>query len=99
MSSTKRSLKARVTLWVVMGIVVVFGLGGLVMRAILMVQSGQGLETYRTGKLVEFNYIGILIGVGVAVAVLGFSLLFRGVGFLNRWRLIRALRQTRNKHV
>jgi low affinity Fe/Cu permease len=99
MSSLKRPLKARVATWTVGGIFVIFGLGGLVMRAIMKVQTGHGLDTYRTGRLVEFSYIGLLASVGVAIVVLLIALLLRVFGLFDKWRFLREIRRSITKHV
>ena len=40
------------------------GLAALITRAIEKVRSGEGLATYRTVWLVEFNYVGVLVLFG-----------------------------------
>jgi hypothetical protein len=56
---------------VVMGIASFGGLAAMVVIAIDKVESGKGLDTYRTTWLVEFNYIGMLLLFGaIAVAFL-----------------------------
>jgi hypothetical protein len=99
MSTLKRSLKASIVTWTVGGIVVVSGLGGLIMRAIMKVQTGHGLDTYRTGRLVEFSYIGLLASAGVAAVVLLAGLLMRAFGLFDKWRFLREIRRSRDKHV
>lgn len=46
------------------------GLAHLITRAIEKVLAGQGLETYRTFWLVEFNYVGVLVLIGASVLAL-----------------------------
>ena len=67
--------KGKLSRWVIVGWLLVFvasfaGLGHLLTRAVDKVLSGQGLETYRTFWLVEFNYVGVLVLFGVIVLVL-----------------------------
>jgi hypothetical protein len=47
--------------FVVMGLASFSGLAALILRAIEKVRSGEGLATYRTVWLVEFNYVGVLV--------------------------------------
>lgn len=56
--------------FVVMGVASFSGLAALITLAIEKVQSGQGLATYRTVWLVEFNYVGVLILFGATVVAL-----------------------------
>jgi hypothetical protein len=49
-------------------------LGVMVYRAIQMVGSGRGLETYRTFWFVEFNWIGFLVLCGTIVIALAIAL-------------------------
>jgi len=49
---------------VVTGIASFSSIAALIIRAIEKVQSGEGLATYRTFWLVEFNYVGVLILFG-----------------------------------
>jgi hypothetical protein len=53
------------------------GLASMVRIAIENVQSGHGLDTYRTIWLVEFNWIGFLILLAALVVAVGIALLFR----------------------
>lgn len=52
------------------GLAAIAGLSRLISVAIDKVASGQGLETYRTVWLVEFNYVGVLVLFGVVVLAL-----------------------------
>ncbi len=52
------------------GLTAVAGLSRLISVAIDKVASGQGLDTYRTVWLVEFNYVGVLVLIGVVVLAL-----------------------------
>lgn len=63
----------------VAGVASVFGLVGLVLKALAMVRDGLGIETYRTFFLVEFSWVGVLVFIGVAVVALL-------IGALVRWR-------------
>ena len=68
----------------------VAGLGGIVamvLLAIEKVQTGRGLETYRTHWLVEFNWVGFLVFLGVAAVAITMGAFFR----LKEWREIRKL--------
>lgn len=66
------------------------GLGGIlamVLIAIEKVQTGRGLETYRTHWLVEFNWVGFLVFLAVAAVAIAVGSFFR----LKEWREIRKL--------
>ena len=68
----------------------VTGLGGIVamvLVAIEKVSTGRGLETYRTHWMVEFNWVGFLIFLAVALAAMTIGAFFR----LKEWREIRKL--------
>lgn len=68
----------------------VAGLGGIVamvLIAIERVQTGRGLETYRTHWLVEFNWVGFLVFLVVAAIAIAVGAFFR----LKEWREIRKL--------
>lgn len=70
MNESKKPFMSR---WMIFGFVVtgVASLGGLVAMIAIgigKVRLGEGLDTYRTPWLVEFNYIGMLILFG-AIAV------------------------------
>jgi hypothetical protein len=65
------------------------GLATMVWIAIEKVQSGHGLDTFRTTWLVEFNWIGFLVLLAVLVATVGIALLFR----LREHREIQQLRR------
>jgi hypothetical protein len=82
----------RVSRWMlvgffIMGIAAFSGLGALITYAIQKVSSGQGLDTYRTVWLVEFNYISLLVMFGAVVV----ALLIGGVFRLNEYFQWRAL--------
>jgi hypothetical protein len=53
-----------------MGLAAVAGLSRIISVAIDKVASGNGLETYRTVWLVEFNYIGVLVLFAAVVVAL-----------------------------
>jgi hypothetical protein len=63
------------------------GLAHLITLAIDKVRSGQGLETYRTFWLVEFNYVGVLVLFGAIILAL---IVGTGLQIRERW-LIRDL--------
>ena len=72
MSTPKQEPLSR---WIIVGWLLTFiasfaGLAHLITRAINKVLSGQGLETYRTVWLVEFNYVGVLVFFGVLILAL-----------------------------
>jgi hypothetical protein len=56
--------------FIVMGLASFSGLAALIMRAIEKVRAGEGLATYRTFWLVEFNYIGVLVLLGAILVAL-----------------------------
>jgi hypothetical protein len=53
------------------------GLCAMIYIAIEKIRAGQGLDTYRTNWLVEFNWIGFLVFVVAAVLALAVGLFFR----------------------
>ena len=57
----------------VMGSMLALGFLGFIIRVILKVKSGHGLDYYRTGHGVEMNYIGVLIAIGIIPIVLIFG--------------------------
>jgi len=63
--------------FVIYGIVSVLGLAAMILIAVTMVQSGQGMETFRSAWLVEESWIGFLVFVGCAIAVLVVGAAFR----------------------
>jgi hypothetical protein len=65
-----------VTAFVLSSVASVFGLASIVYTAIQMVRAGRGLETYRTVWLVEFNWIGLLILLGLIPLALLVGLFF-----------------------
>ena len=73
--------------------VLAFGIAGVAGTARILgaafekVMSGQGLDTYRTVWLVEFNYVGILVlfGAMILALILGAGL------WLHEWWQIRTL--------
>ncbi|MNC86151.1 hypothetical protein D3C83_17890 [compost metagenome] len=69
------SNRAPISRWVIVGWLLTFvasfaGLAHLITLAIDKVLSGQGLETYRTFWLVEFNYVGVLVLFGAVILAL-----------------------------
>ena len=87
-----RAISSRLSRLVVAGawIAGVAGLSGIVamvLVAIEKVSTGRGLETYRTYWMVEFNWVGFLIFLAVAVAAMTIGAFFR----LKEWREIRKL--------
>jgi len=63
--------------FILSGVASIFGLGYMLYTAAQMVRSGQGLETYRTFWLVEFNWIGFLILFCLIPAAFFVGLCFR----------------------
>ena len=53
-----------------MGSMLTLGFLGFIIRVILKVKSGHGLDYYRTGHGVEMNYIGVLVAIGIIPIVL-----------------------------
>lgn len=49
----------------------------MITKAVEMVRSGRGLETYHTFWLVEFNWLGFLILVAAIAAALIIALVLR----------------------
>ena len=70
------------------------GLAHLITRAIDKVLSGQGLETYRTFWLVEFNYVGVLVLFGAVILAL---IVGTALQIHERW-LIRGLEKKYGGH-
>lgn len=70
-----------------MGLAGIGGLSRIISVAIDKVASGQGLQTYRTVWLVEFNYIGVL----VLFAAVVLALLIAGGFWLHDWWQWRSL--------
>jgi hypothetical protein len=62
---------------VIQGIASVPGLAAMSLIAVTMVQSGRGMETYRSVWLVEDSWIGLLVFVGCAIAALALGAAFR----------------------
>jgi hypothetical protein len=54
----------------IMGSALALGFLGFIVRVILKVKSGHGLDYYRTGHGVEMNYIGVLIAIAIIPIVL-----------------------------
>ena len=76
---------------VVAGLTSLVALAAMIAIAVAKVRSGEGLETYRTHWMVQDNWIGFLVFVGVAaVALLA--------GFVFRWRDQRQLRALERKY-
>ncbi|GHU28882.1 hypothetical protein AGMMS50256_12300 [Betaproteobacteria bacterium] len=63
--------------FVITGIASFFGFGAMLLKAVQMVSTGRGLETYRTFWLYEFNWIGFLISCGAVVLALVLALFLR----------------------
>lgn len=56
--------------FLVMGIASFGGLAAMIAIAMDKIGSGEGLSTYRTTWLVEFNYIGVLVLFGAIIVAL-----------------------------
>ena len=74
-----------------MGVASLSGLGWMITTAIRKVLAGEGLETYRTFWLVEFNWIGFLVAMGALVVALI-------IGLFLAWREERAWRDFERKY-
>ena len=59
----------------------------MLLKAVHMVSTGRGLETYRTFWLVEFNWVGFLVLCGAIAVALGVALLLRLRDHL-QWRAL-----------
>jgi hypothetical protein len=70
--------------FVIQGIASVLGLAAMILIAVTMVQSGRGMETYRSVWLVEDNWIGFLVFVGSAIAALILGAAFRFRDYLEQ---------------
>ena len=76
---------------VVAGLTSLVGFAAIIAIAVAKVRSGEGLETYRTHWMVQGNWIGFLVFVGVAaVALLA--------GSVFCWREQRQLRALERKY-
>jgi len=69
------------------GVAGVVGMARMIWVALEKVLSGQGLETYHTVWLVEFNYVGFLVLVGAVIV----GLLLAGGHWLHEWLQVRSL--------
>jgi hypothetical protein len=69
------------------GVAGVAGMARMIWAAWEKVLSGQGLETYHTVWLVEFNYVGFLVLVGAVIV----GLLLAGGHWLHEWWQVRSL--------
>ena len=75
--------------FLVVGITSVVALIAMVATGIAKVNTGHGLDTFRTTWLVEFNWVGFLVLAGAVVVA------FIGAGFLRylEWRELRELQR------
>ena len=88
-----RSRKAKIAVAVVVATVLVV----FTLEVLQKVMSGHGLDTYISGRLVQFTYLGALVtsaGLALAGAI---GLLIRAFGLLDRWRFLRQVRASRRK--
>lgn len=90
MTEEKPTPKKAFPRWLLAGIVVTgiasfFGLGAMLIKAVHMVSTGHGLETYRTFWLVEFNWVSFLVLCGATVFALVIALFLRLREYL-QWR-------------
>ncbi|HEY5810263.1 MAG TPA: hypothetical protein VIT67_19985 [Povalibacter sp.] len=92
-----RSLKARIIIGIVAAVVVLCGLGGIFLRAMLQVRSGHGLDTYSNVYLMQVSYLETLTAIGAFAFVLAVGLLIRAFGLFERWRFLREVRRSREK--
>ena len=72
---------------VVAGLASLGGLVAMIIFALEKIQSGRGLETYRTAWMVEDSPIGFLIFLVVTFLAIGIALIFR----LKEWLEVRKL--------
>ncbi len=70
-----------------LGIASLVALARILWFAFEKVVSGQGLDTYRTAWLIEFNYIGVLVLFGAVIL----AFVFGGGLWLREWWQIRTL--------
>ncbi|PFH09958.1 hypothetical protein BCF11_2363 [Collimonas sp. PA-H2] len=76
MNESKKPFMSRWMIFgfVIMGMASLGGLAAMIAIGIAKVGSGEGLVTYRTAWLVEFNYVGMLIlfcAIAVAFIIAG----------------------------
>jgi hypothetical protein len=79
------------------GVASLSGLAYMLTTAIDMVRNGQGLETYRTFWLVEFNWLGFLIFLAAVVIALLVGLAFQIRDNL-QWRALEKKYDSREDH-
>lgn len=63
--------------FVIAGFASVFGLAAMMYLAVTAVRNGRGMDTYRTVWLVEDNWVGFLVFIGITVAAMIVGALFR----------------------
>jgi hypothetical protein len=73
---SKPSRLVMVGIWAA-GIASVGAIVAMVLYAIEKVQNGQGLDTFRTHWLVEFNWVGFLVFLVAVAIALAVGLFFR----------------------
>jgi hypothetical protein len=70
---------------------------GFALRLVLKVTSGNSLETYRSGKLVQWSYGAALTALVVLVGAVLVALAIRGISWLRTRREIHRLAQAHAK--
>jgi hypothetical protein len=93
MARTTRSRSAKIAIAVVVATV----FAAFALEVMQKVMSGHGLETYRSGRLVEFTYLGALVTLVALAVVACIGLFIRAFGLLDRWRLLRDVRASRKR--
>ena len=75
--------------FLILGVTSLVTLIGMVVTGVEKVNTGRGLDTFRTVWLVEFNWVGFLVLMGAVIVAL------IGGGYLRylEWREVRELRR------
>jgi hypothetical protein len=93
MGRTTQSRHAKIAIAVVVATV----FAAFTFEVLQKVVNGHGLETYRSGRLVEFTYLGALMTLAVLAVTVGIGLLIRAFGLLDRLRFLREVRASRKR--
>lgn len=96
MNDKTLSKKAGLPRWLYVGLCVSgvsfsFAIAAMIVKAVEMVRSGRGADTYRTVSLVEYNWVGFL----VLIVVVFLALL---LGLISRWHEHRQWRELEKKY-
>jgi uncharacterized membrane protein len=75
--------------FLILGVTSLVTLIGMVVTGVEKVNTGRGLDTFRTAWLVEFNWVGFLVLISAVIVAL------IGGGYLRylEWREVRELRR------